>query len=211
VPSVPTLLQLDSGADLEHSVSRALTAAFAEAWTGERVHRDLHADPLPHLEHSALHWPAETRPPGVVPPGAAELQQTLLDELAAADVLLVAAPMYNYSLPSTLKAWLDRIHLPGVTTGPGTTPYAGKPAVVVATRGLTYDEGPTAGWDHAVPVLELLLGTALGMSVEVVTLDHTLADSVPELAMYAESFHAQREAAVTRLQELARELSAHVS
>lgn len=199
-----TLLHLDSGADAEHSLSRRLTARFASSWSGERTYRDLHADPLPHLEHSALHFPPATRPPGVVPPEAAALQQRLLDELDAADVVLVAAPLYNYSLPSTLKAWIDRIHVPGVTTGPGTTPYAGKHAVVVSTRGLTYDSGPTAGWDHAVPVLELVLGTALGMQVEVVKVDYTLADTAPALAEHAETFHAQRDAALERLAALAR-------
>jgi FMN-dependent NADH-azoreductase len=204
---VSRLLHLDSGADPEHSLSRVLTARFADAWTGERTYRDLHADPLPHLEHSALHWPKAMRPEGVVPPEAAALQRRLLDELDEADVLLVGAPMYNYSLASTLKAWIDRIHVPMVTTAPGPMPHAGKRAVVVTTRGLTYDEGPTAGWDHAVPVLEIVLGTALGMDVEVVKVDHTLADTVPDLAAFSESFHAQREAALTRLGELAAELS----
>lgn len=203
-----SLLHLDSGADADNSLSRKLTARFAQSWTGERTYRDLHADPLPHLEHSALHWPAATRPAGVVTPQAAALQQELLDELGAADVVLVGAPLYNYSIASTLKAWIDRIHVPGLTTGPGTTPYAGKRAVVVSTRGLSYDEGPTAGWDHGVPVLRLILGTALGMQVEVVTVDHTLADTVPALAEHAETFHAQRDAAGVRLAELARTWSA---
>jgi len=205
---VVSLLHLDSGADADNSLSRKLTARFADSWSGARTYRDLHADPLPHLEHSAMHWPPATWPPGLVSPEAAALQQTLLDELAAADVLLVGAPMYNYSLASTLKAWIDRIHLPGVTTGPGTTPYAGKRAVVVSTRGLTYDEGPNAGWDHAVPVLELVLGTALGMQVEVLKVDFTLADTVPALAEHAQTFHAQRDAASERLAELARTWSA---
>jgi FMN-dependent NADH-azoreductase len=204
---VATLLHLDSGADAEHSLSRRLTAHFAEHWTGERTYRDLHADPLPHLEHSALHWPEAMWPAGVVTPEAAARRQQVLDEVAAADVLLVGAPMYNYSLASTLKAWVDRVHLPGITTGPGTTPYAGKPAVVVTTHGLRYDEGPAAGWDHAVPVLELVLGTALGMQVEVVSVDYTLADTVPDLAEHAETFHAQRDAALTRLAQLAVDLN----
>jgi FMN-dependent NADH-azoreductase len=202
--STNTLLHLDSGADPERSLSRVLTAHFAEHWTGARSYRDLHADPLPHLEHSALHWPEPLRPAGVeLPPGAEALQQELLAELDAADVLVVGAPMYNYSLPSTLKAWVDRIHVPGVTTGEGTQPHAGKRAVVVSTRGLTYDDGPTAGWDHAVPVLQIVLGEALGMQVEVVKVDFTLADTLPPLAEHSATFHAQRDAALSRLAELA--------
>ena len=52
--------------------------------------------------------------------------------------------------------------------------------MVVSSRGASYDPGsPTEGWDHAVPVLELILGTALGMSVEVITTSLTLAETVP--------------------------------
>jgi FMN-dependent NADH-azoreductase len=93
--------------------------------------------------------------------------------------------MYNYSLPSALKAWIDHIHVPGLTSpfDRDTQPMAGRPAVVVASRGASYDPGsPTEGWDHGVPVLELVLGTALGMSVEVITADLTLAETVPALA-----------------------------
>ncbi|WFR65878.1 NAD(P)H-dependent oxidoreductase [Curtobacterium flaccumfaciens] len=63
---MPTLLHIDSSADLAHSRSRALTAAFADAWRARGpeytvVRRDLHVDQLPHLETSALHWAAADR------------------------------------------------------------------------------------------------------------------------------------------------------
>jgi Flavodoxin-like fold len=118
---MPHLLHLDSSADTERSRSRAITATFAAAWRdhgpGHTVtYRDLHRDPLPHLADAALHWPPRLRPEGAAPPAAAEaLQQELLAELISADVLLVGAPLYNYSLPSSLKAWIDHIHVPGVT------------------------------------------------------------------------------------------------
>lgn len=88
---------------------------------------------------------------------AEALQQALVDELLAADVVVVGAPMYNYSLPSSLKAWIDHIHIPGVTApfDGDTQPMAGRPAVVVTSRGGSYDPGTaTEGWDHGVPVLE---------------------------------------------------------
>jgi len=95
----------------------------------------------------------------------------LIGELLGADVLLVGAPLYNYSVPSSLKAWIDNVHVPGRTApfvDAPTQPMAGRPAVIVSSRGASYDAGsPTEGWDHAVPMLELILGTALGMSVEV--------------------------------------------
>ncbi|WP_181782134.1 FMN-dependent NADH-azoreductase, partial [Pseudonocardia pini] len=175
---MPNLLHLDSSADLRHSRTRAITATFAEAWRTAGpdnllTRRDLHRDPLPHLADADLHWPPRLRPADAAPPAEAEtLQRELIEELLAADVLLVGAPLYNYSVPSTLKAWLDNVHVPGVTApfdGP-TQPLAGRPAIVVTSQGAVYDEGtPTAGWDHEVPMLRLLLGTALGMAVTVVT------------------------------------------
>ena len=117
---MPHLLHLDSSADGEHSRSRAITPTFTDTWRGcasyTVTYRDLHRDPLPHLADAALHWPPRLRPEGTTPPAAAEaLQQELIAELTAADVLLVGAPMYNYSVPSSLKAWIDHIHVPGVT------------------------------------------------------------------------------------------------
>ena len=108
-----------------------------------------------------------------------------MDELVAADAVVVGAPMYNYSLPSSLKAWIDHIHIPGLTApfDGDTQPMAGRPVVVVTSRGGSYDPGtPTEGWDHGIPVLELIMGTALGMRVEVIGTDLTLAESVPALA-----------------------------
>jgi FMN-dependent NADH-azoreductase len=188
---MPALLHLDSSADQLHSRSRAVTATFAEAWQeggpGHTVtYRDLHRHPLPHLADASLHWATRLRPVDAAPPPAAEsLQRELLAELLAADVVVIGAPMYNYSLPSSLKAWIDHVHVPGLTApfDVATQPMAGRTAVVVASQGSSYDPGtPTEGWDHGVPVLELILGTSLGMTVEVITTSLTLAETVPALA-----------------------------
>jgi FMN-dependent NADH-azoreductase len=185
---MPTLLHLDSSADIVNSRSRAIGRTFSEAWSSAHpdnvvVYRDLQRNPLPHLPDAALHWPQRLRPEHAAPPADAEaLQEELLAELLAADVLLVGAPLYNYSLPSTLKAWIDYIHVPGVTTpfDGATQPLAGRQAVIVTSRGGAYDEGtPTADWDHEVPVLKIILGNALGMSVSVISTSLTLAEVIP--------------------------------
>jgi FMN-dependent NADH-azoreductase len=185
---MPHLLHLDSSADLETSRSRAIGQTFADAFLeadpqNTVTHRDLHRSPLPHLADSSLHWPEHARPEGANPPAdAVALQASLIEELLAADVVLVGAPLYNYSMPSTLKAWIDYIHVPGLTAG-DKQPLAGRPAVVITSRGASYDEGsPTAGWDHAVPALQLVLGNALGMPVTVISTSLTLAEVVPEFA-----------------------------
>jgi FMN-dependent NADH-azoreductase len=210
---VPTLLHLDSSADLAHSRSRALTAHFADAWRAAGpnhlvIRRDLHRDALPHVPVASMHWPAGDRPEGPAPSVEAEtLQREIIEELLAADVLLVGAPLYNYSVPSTLKAWLDYVHIPGVTTG-SVHPLAGRPAVVVATQGAVYDAGtPREGWDHGVPLLELLLGTAFAMDVTVVKAQATLADRAADLAEYRERGEADYAAAVETLAALAAKLA----
>jgi FMN-dependent NADH-azoreductase len=213
---MPILLQLDSSADLETSRSRALTAAFADVWRSLSdehlvVHRDLHRDALPHLSDAALHFPAPLRPAGARPdPEQEALQNALIDELVAADVLLVGVPLYNYSLPSTLKAWVDYIHVPAVTAPFGTTatqPMAGKHAVLVSTRGGTYDAGTATEFDdHAIPALTLILAGALGMSVETVVATRTLSERFggPDLEVTRQ--HAEFAAAKDALAQAARRL-----
>ena len=209
---MPHLLQLDSSIDPARSRSRVVTAAFADAWRARGADftvtvRDLHAQPVPHLTSAASHWAPRLRRAGEEPPAAeAALQQQLIDELLAADVLLVGAPMYNYSLPSTLKAWVDHIHVPGVTAPFDTTdqPLAGRPALVVTSRGAAYDVGtPSEGWDHTVPPLRLILGTALGMAVSVLEVNLTLADTVPALADQQERAEAELATATAAARDLA--------
>jgi FMN-dependent NADH-azoreductase len=186
---VPTLLQLDSSADLTGSRTRALTASVADAWrergpAHQVVVRDLHVDQLPHLRIPAQHWPARLRGDAIVPDDLEELQRIVLEELMAADAVVIGAPMYNYSMPSTLKAWVDLIHVPGVTApfDEQTQPLAGRPVVIATARGAAYDPGTrTENWDHVIPPLQLVLGEGLGMTVHVVATSRTLADRVPDL------------------------------
>jgi FMN-dependent NADH-azoreductase len=225
---MPHLLHLDSSAALSTSRSRQITATFAEAWRGRGsqytvTYRDLHASPVPHLADAALHWPPRLRPAGGEGAGgtagagqaafeaAQALQDELISELIAADVLLVGAPMYNYSVPSTLKAWIDHVHVPGRTApfDEQTQPLAGRPAVIVSSSGGSYDAGsPTEGWDHAVPMLQLILGTALGMTVEVIAAALTLAETVPALAAQRDRSRAELSAAHEEAAATARRLLA---
>lgn len=212
---MPNLLHLDSSADLRTSRSRSITAEFANAWTAlgadhSVTRRDLHRNPLPHLADAHLHWPARLRPADAAPPAEAERQQqALIDELLAADVLLLGVPLYNYSVPSTLKAWIDNIHVPGLTApfDSDTQPLEGRPAVIVTSRGASYDPGtPTTGRDHAVPALQLVLGSALGMSVSVITTSLTLAETVPALADQLDRSRAELAAAHREAAKLAEQL-----
>ncbi|MGW0044422.1 FMN-dependent NADH-azoreductase [Rhodococcus sp. NPDC003348] len=188
---MPQLLHVDSSADLENSVSRDLTRLFADTWRARGPEftvtvRDLHRDPVPHLPDAELHYAARLRRAGASPdPDAEARQAALIAEVVAAEVVVIGAPMYNWSLPSTLKAWLDHLHVLGTTVPYDTPdrPLAGTPVVVISSRGNTYAPGsPGAGTDFTVPPLQQVLGTSMGMEVSVVTAELTLAGRIPALA-----------------------------
>ncbi|MFF7589858.1 FMN-dependent NADH-azoreductase [Kitasatospora purpeofusca] len=152
------LLHLDSSARSD-SFSRRLGAAFVAAWHdaggGEVTHRDLAADPVPPIREGwtricdtllgecitdieryeeAVRTEEEREAWAVVRP--------LLDELVAADVVLIGAPMYNFGVPAALKAWIDQVTFPKMVLAP-------RKLVVVAGRGGAYGPGtPREPFDH---------------------------------------------------------------
>jgi FMN-dependent NADH-azoreductase len=135
-----TILHIDSSINGENSASRAVSASIAEQlksaqWGEQIVYRDLASDPLSHLTLEAF---ADT---------------SVLDEFLAADTIVIGAPMYNFTLPSQLKAWIDRILVAGTTfryTEHGPEGLAkGKRVVVALARGGFYDSGsPAASLEH---------------------------------------------------------------
>jgi FMN-dependent NADH-azoreductase len=192
--SMPQLLRIDSSADLRSSRTRALTAALTSAWSSRDGHtvvtRDLVQAPVPHLEAAAQHWPDADGAREQASDAAWRIQEELLGELLACDALVIGAPMYNYSMPSVLKAWVDHIHIPGVTAG-SVRPLAGKPAVIVTASGLSYDAGSgREGWDHGTESLRIMLGESLGMNVTVVAASRTLAATDDERATATLEFDA---------------------
>jgi FMN-dependent NADH-azoreductase len=139
------ILRIDSSALGSASVSRQLTAAIVDALratepTATIVYRDLAAAPPAHLNGELLQ---ALRPqPGVAPTLSVtaqddlKLTDVLLDEFLAADVVVVGAPMYNFSVPTPLKAWIDRIAQAGKTfryTAAGPQGLAGGKKVVIAS------------------------------------------------------------------------------
>ena len=161
------LLIIDSAATGDASVSRRLTAELAADMQArdpsvEIVRRDIGSDPIPHLT-------AETVPAiraGVVESEAARaalaLSDALIAELQEADIIVIGAPMYNFGIPSTLKAWFDHVLRARVTfryteAGPEGL-LKGKKAIVVESRAGLYSEGPAAAMDSQEPHLRTLLG-----------------------------------------------------
>jgi len=167
---MPTLLHLDSSMRAEGSRSRALSAHFAAAWLkanpgGDVIYRDLAADPVPHLDQAAFtanFIDAADRTPEQRE--ARALAETLAGELLAADEIVIGMPLYNFGPPSTFKAWVDRIVVPGLTMAPGVGGLlGGRTVTFTLARGGGYGEGtPRHGWDHRAPWLRHVF-TQLGI------------------------------------------------
>jgi FMN-dependent NADH-azoreductase len=152
------LLHIDSSILGAGSVSRTLSAAIVAAQRAQHPglqvsYRDLAAQPVGHL--SGAHLAAGQ---GAVPEDAALAADftdgvAVLDAFLAADIVVVGAPMYNFSIPTQLKAWIDRLAIAGRTfrySEKGVEGLAGGKTVIIASsRGGVYSEGaPTAFLDH---------------------------------------------------------------
>lgn len=111
---------------------------------------------------------------------ARSLTDEIVGEVLAADTIVIGMPLYNYSAPSTLKAWVDRIVVPGVTIGPSGGTLGGRRVVFAASRGGGYGPGtPREGWDHGEPWLRHAL-SALGLDdLSFATAELTLARESP--------------------------------
>jgi FMN-dependent NADH-azoreductase len=157
------VLIIESSARQQDSVSRQLTQTFIKQWQAAHPNdqitvRDLAVNPVPHLDANLLGgWmkPAEQR--NAANRQSLDRSNELTDELLAADVLVMAAPMYNFAIPSTLKAWLDHVLRAGVTfkyteTGPQGL-LTGKRHVLTARGGIY--AGPA---DHQEPYLRQVMG-----------------------------------------------------
>ena len=181
-----TILHIDTSINGENSASRQLTSALVEQlkgsqWGEKIVYRDLATNPIPHL---TLDQFADT---------------SVLDEFLDADTIVIGAPMYNFGIPSQLKAWFDRIAIAGKTfhyTANGPEGLAGGRRVIVAlARGGFYGEGsPAAGFEFVQRYLtaafnfigiepEFVLAEGLAVSPE--QREHALSEALGETVRLA--------------------------
>jgi FMN-dependent NADH-azoreductase len=162
------LLHLDSSILGGNSASRKLSAAIVDQFTKatpglDIISRDLALQPLSHLsgEHLAAAQGAVPESPAIQKDVAAS--QAALEEFLAADIVVIGAPMYNFGIPSQLKAWIDRIAVAGKTfryTANGPEGLAGNKRVIVAvSRGGLYSAGmPAAAFEHVESYLRGVFG-----------------------------------------------------
>jgi len=157
-----TILHIDSSITGEASASRAISRSILERLVaGDRdatvVTRDLVANPLPHLTLASFN------------------DQEVLEEFLAADTIVIGAPMYNFTIPSQLKAWIDRIAVSGKTfryteDGPEGL-VKGKRVIIALARGGIYSEGsPARALEHLETYLRGLFNF-VGIEPEFVAAD----------------------------------------
>ncbi|MFI5756019.1 FMN-dependent NADH-azoreductase [Streptomyces sp. NPDC051569] len=201
-----TLLHIDSAVFPEGSASRDITALFVQSWQeqhpeGKVIYRDLAATPLPHLDMAAVVAGADNA-----------LRAELAAELAEADAVLIGAPMYNFTIPSTLKAWLDQVIINGHNAGPDST-SAETPFTIVASRGGSYAPGtPREDFEFVQNYLEKVLEGMLGVTqIDFIVAEMTLAHSNPQMTQFiplAETSRTQaNEAATQKAKALAARLA----
>ncbi|MGO4418674.1 FMN-dependent NADH-azoreductase [Streptomyces sp. MCAF7] len=187
---MPTLLHIDSSLfPADASASRAVTATFRKEWEAQHpdgtvIYRDLAAEPLPHLDGLAAaagFTPAEQRTPELE--AAFALRDSLASELERADAVVIGAPMYNFTIPSSLKAWLDHVIIAGRTSMAQPSTTAGTPTIVVASRGGGYGPGtPRESFEFVLNYLGKTLTEMLSLDVEFIVPELTLARTNPAMA-----------------------------
>jgi len=206
-----TLLHIEVSPMGENSISRAVTADFLEAWKaanpgGTIIERDLAANPVPLLDGEAIfadYTPEADRPASMAAKRA--LRQELIDEITGVDEIVVSTPMWNWSVPSPLKAYIDQIIIPGVLDGSGAAGLAGKKVTAIMAQGGSYKAGaPREGWDFGSGYLEVVF-TALGSTdVEVIIAEFGLAGVAPGM----EDFVGAKEASIAAAKTAERERAA---
>jgi FMN-dependent NADH-azoreductase len=184
------LLHIDTSVRGDASVSRRLTARAAVRWQAAHpgatvTYRDLGAKPVPHLDAATgLARMVTAARRTEAEDASLALSVELIDEIKQADTVLLGLPLYNFGLPSTVKAWVDHIIAPGLSIDAethvgllGDTDF-----IVLASRGGGYGPGtPREGWDHAETWVPHALSVT-GLESRFITAELTTADADPKPA-----------------------------
>jgi FMN-dependent NADH-azoreductase len=191
----------------ENSVSRAVSQEFLAAWSeknpsGSVISRDFNANPIPHLDAEAIfagYTPEDSRSESMATKWQYRLD--LINEITSVDEILISTPMWNWTVPSVLKAYFDQIIIPGVLDGSGADGLKGKKVTFVVAQGGSYREGaPRHGWDYQSGYLKLVANALGATDVEVIMAELTLAPVVEAM----NSLIPQMEASIAAAKETAR-------
>lgn len=215
IATMPCLLHVDASARTAASYSRRSSAAYAGAWRavhpdGEVIRRDIGAEPVPFIDEAWTEvdelvvrdgWSdldeiaAELSDPQHIASWA--ITRPLLEEVLAADTILIGTPMYNWSVPATLKAWLDHITFPFWRLD-------GTVVVVCTGRGGRYTPGTaSAALDHQEPWLRTYFQRVGVTDITFVHSELTLAGVMPSFADHIDERDTSHANALVRAAELA--------
>ncbi|WP_418516842.1 FMN-dependent NADH-azoreductase [Curtobacterium flaccumfaciens pv. flaccumfaciens] len=189
-----TLFRLDASIRTDGSTSRALGDIVETEWSAvhagsEVTRRHVGTDPVPADSWAnavaASATPESERTAAQV--AAVALAAELTDELAGADALLFAVPLYNFGVSQHFKSYVDLV-LTDPRMAPGAVPATvGKPAVLVTVQGGNYSAGtPREGWDHATAWMRRILEDVWQLDLDVVTREFTLVGVNPALDQFTE-------------------------
>jgi FMN-dependent NADH-azoreductase len=188
------MFRLDASIRQEGSVTRAVADTLQSALASRLgdssiTHRDVGLSPLP-----STVWAASAFA-GFVPEDQRSYEQKhaqllaseLADELVGAEAYIFAVPLYNFGVSQHMKTWVDML-LTDARFAPGAPKIlAGRPAYLIVARGGGYGAGtPRHGWDHATGWLTRILADVLGLDVELIETELTLADVTPAMASLRE-------------------------
>ena len=210
-----TLFRLDASIRVEGSASREIADIVEQEWLAAHpgdpvVRRHIGVDVLPAdaWGHAVAgsQTPAEARTPEQK--AAVALAATLVDELLAADAILLAVPLYNFGVSQHIKTYFDLI-LTDPRGASGARLLAGKPVVLATVRGGAYGEGtPRHGWDHSTPYLRRVLGDIWAADLTVVEREFTLVGVNPQLDAFADLAAEMHRGALESAREAGRALGA---
>ena len=210
-----TLFRLDASIRVEGSASREIADIVEVEWLsvhpGDTVQRRhigvdvLPADAWPRAVGAAAVREADRTPEQQ---SAVALAATLVDEVLAADAILLAVPLYNFGVSQHFKAWVDLVvtdprAAPG---GPGL--LAGKKVVLCTVRGGAYGAGtPREGWDHSTGYLKRILGDVFGADLTVVEREFTLVGVNPALDAFTDAAASLHQGALASAREAGKALA----
>ena len=181
----------------DHSISRAVDGAFVEAFkarhaNAEIITHDLASESIPHLDGEAIgagYTPEDAR--SVSAAAKHNYRLGLIKEVNEAKHILVSTPMWNFSVPSVLKAWIDQIIIPGAVA------VTGKVTVIISQGGSYAPGAPRAGWDWESGFMKQLFESIGATDIEVIVSEFGLAGIAPGLEAFVDNKTASIAAAKT--------------
>jgi FMN-dependent NADH-azoreductase len=211
-----TLFRLDASIRHEGSASREIADIVESEWLAGHpgdtvVRRAIGVDVLPATAWAEAIAAKSAGDAGLTPEqkDAVELAAELVDELVAADAILLAVPLYNFGVSQHMKTWLDLV-ISDPRAAAGAPPLlAGKRVVLATVRGGAYGAGtPREGWDHSTDYLRRILADVWGADLTVVEREFTLVGVNPMLDSFQEQAAEMHSAALGAAREAGQALAA---